>query len=137
MLWEYFRWKVSCIFFVSLFEEFALIMVDNQLFSKVLKHIVLLCFYKRTVLLKTRMKLFQKISIKRTIQSHCHEIVPFHFITVMYFLSNALRWFKRGKNFKWWKFLSPTSNFCYLGQNLFRNVEILKKYWYLDIAIYV
>ena len=35
---------------------------------------------------------------------------------------------KRGKNFKRWKFLSPSTNSCYLGQKHSRNVKIVKKY---------
>ena len=32
---------------------------------------------------------------------------------------------KRGKNFECWKFLSPTTNSCYLGQKHYRNVKII------------
>ena len=42
---------------------------------------------------------------------------------------------KRGNNFKHLKFLSPTTNSCYLGQKHSRNVKIIKKYWYLDMPL--
>ena len=35
---------------------------------------------------------------------------------------------KRGKNFKRWKFLPPTTKYHYLGQKHSRNVKIIKKY---------
>ena len=43
--------------------------------------------------------------------------------------------FKRGKNFKWLKFIPPTANSCYLGQNISWGQKIFQKFWFLDIPM--
>ena len=38
-------------------------------------------------------------------------------------------------NFKWLKFIPPTANSCYLGQNISRSQKIFQKFWFLDIPM--
>ena len=47
----------------------------------------------------------------------------------------AVGCFKRSKNFKWLKFIPPTANSCYLGQNISWGQKIFQKFWFLDIPM--
>ena len=38
-------------------------------------------------------------------------------------------------NFKWLKFISPTANSFYLGQNISWGQKIFQKFWFLDIPM--
>ena len=38
-------------------------------------------------------------------------------------------------NFKWLKFIPPTANSCYLGQNISWGQKIFQKFWFLDIPM--
>ena len=38
-------------------------------------------------------------------------------------------------NFKWLKFIPPTANSCYLGQNISWDQKIFQKFWFLDIPM--
>ena len=61
--------------------------------------------------------------------------IPRHKRIFIYLAKNEVGCFKRGKNFKWLKFIPPTANSCYLGQNISWGQKIFQKFWFLDIPM--